>query len=127
MRSSISMTAWLAPPCRGPQRAQMPAEIEAKRFAWLLPTMRTVEVLQFCSWSACRIRSRLRARVRTGLTWYGSAGTENIMWGEFAQYDRSLRGYMNGCPTFFLYEKPAMVIALASSRMILRSRLLSSV
>ena len=33
--SSISITAWLAPPCSGPHRAQMPAEIEANRFAWL--------------------------------------------------------------------------------------------
>ena len=74
------MTAWLAPPWSGPQSAQMPAEIEAKRFAWLLPTMRTVEVLQFCSWSAWRIRSRLSARSSTGRTLYGSAGTANIMW-----------------------------------------------
>ena len=43
------MTSWLAPPCSGPQRAQMPAEIEAKRFACELPTRRTVDVEQFCS------------------------------------------------------------------------------
>ena len=79
MLSSISITAWLAPPWSGPQRAEMPAEMEAKRFAWLLPTMRTVEVLQFCSWSAWRMSSRLSARSSTGRTSYGSAGTANIM------------------------------------------------
>ncbi len=36
---------------RAPQ-AQMPAEIEANRLASLEPTIRTVDVLQFCSWSA---------------------------------------------------------------------------
>jgi hypothetical protein len=41
--------------------------------------MRTVEVLQFCSWSACRMSRRLSARSTTGRTVYGSAGTENIM------------------------------------------------
>jgi hypothetical protein len=43
------MTFWLAPPWSGPQSAMTPAEIEAKRLAWLDPTIRTVEVLQFCS------------------------------------------------------------------------------
>ncbi len=37
--SSISTQAWLAPPCSGPHRALMPAEIEANRFASLEPTM----------------------------------------------------------------------------------------
>ena len=35
--SSISSTSWLAPPCSGPQSAQMPAEIEANRLACELP------------------------------------------------------------------------------------------
>ncbi len=39
----------------------MPAEIDANRLALLEPTMRTVDVLQFCSWSACTISSRFRA------------------------------------------------------------------
>jgi hypothetical protein len=64
---SISMTAWLAPPWRGPQRALMPAEIEAKRLALELPTRRTVLVEQFCSWSAWRISSRSRAFAMAGL------------------------------------------------------------
>ena len=46
---SISSTSTLAPPCKGPQRAQTPAAQEAKRLALLEPTMRTVEVEQFCS------------------------------------------------------------------------------
>jgi hypothetical protein len=49
MPSSISRTAWLAPPWRRPQRAETPADMEVKRLAWELPTMRTVEVEQFCS------------------------------------------------------------------------------
>ena len=46
---SISMTSWLAPPWRGPQRALMPAEIAANRFTIDEPTSRTVLVEQFCS------------------------------------------------------------------------------
>ena len=49
MSSSISMTAWLAPPWSGPQRAQTPAEALANRFALLEAVMRTVAVEQFCS------------------------------------------------------------------------------
>ncbi len=35
-----------------PHNAQIPAEMEANKFALEEPTSRTVEVLQFCSWSA---------------------------------------------------------------------------
>ncbi|SKW68885.1 Uncharacterised protein [Mycobacteroides abscessus subsp. massiliense] len=49
MRSSISSTAWLAPPCSGPHSALMPPETEVNRFASDEPTSRTVEVEQFCS------------------------------------------------------------------------------
>ena len=55
------MTSWLAPPWSGPHSAQMPAEIDANRFACELPTRRTVDVEQFCSWSACRMSSRFSA------------------------------------------------------------------
>src|SRR4029078_10282479 len=119
MVSSISMTFWLAPPCSGPQRAQMPAEIEAKRLAWLLPTMRTVDVAQFCSWSAWRMSSRFKARATTGEMRYGSAGTANIMCRKFSVYERSLRGYMNGWPIDFLYENAAIVRAFDSRRTML--------
>jgi hypothetical protein len=82
---SISSTSWLAPPCSGPQRAQMPALIDANRFALLEPTIRTVLVEQFCSWSACRIRSRFIAFTSSGSISYSSAGTENIMLRKFSQ------------------------------------------
>jgi hypothetical protein len=35
----------------------MPAETEANRLACEEPTSRTVDVEQFCSWSACRMNS----------------------------------------------------------------------
>ena len=63
---------------RAPQ-AQMPAEIEANRLASLEPTMRTVDVLQFCSWSACTINSKFSASTKSGSISYGSHGTANIM------------------------------------------------
>src|SRR5258707_249952 len=50
--------------------------------------MRTVEVEQFCSWSACRMSSWLSAFSRTGEISYSSLGTANIMWRKFAQYAR---------------------------------------
>ena len=57
----------------------MPAEIEAYRLARLEPARRTVEVEQFCSWSACRM-SRIRsARAASGSMTYGSVGTANII------------------------------------------------
>ena len=62
------MTAWFAPPWSGPHSARMPAAIAAYRLAPELPTMRTVDVEQFCSWSACRIRSWFSAFSRTGET-----------------------------------------------------------
>ncbi len=62
------MTAWLAPPCSGPHRAETPDEIEAKRLACEEPTTRTVEVEQFCSWSACRISSKSSALAMTSST-----------------------------------------------------------
>ena len=46
----------------------MPALMLLYRLLWLLPTMRTVLALQFCSWSACRIRSLFSASATTGST-----------------------------------------------------------
>jgi hypothetical protein len=46
---NISKTAWLAPPCKGPQSAEIPAEIEGNKPACEEPTILTVEVEQFCS------------------------------------------------------------------------------
>ncbi len=63
----------------------MPAEIEANRFASLEPTIRTVDVLQFCSWSACTINSRFKASTKSGSISYGSLGTANIIRRKFSQ------------------------------------------
>ena len=79
MPASISSTAWLAPPCSGPNSAATPAEIDTNRLALLDPTMRTVEVEQFCSWSACSRNSRFSALLATGLTSYSSAGTPKVI------------------------------------------------
>jgi hypothetical protein len=57
----------------------MPAEIDAYRLAWLEPTSRTVEVEQFCSWSAWRMSRMRSARAASGSTVYASDGTENII------------------------------------------------
>ena len=37
------------------------------RLAWDEPTTRTVEVEQFCSWSACKMKSLLRAGLNDGV------------------------------------------------------------
>ena len=60
------ITATFAPPCNGPESAQMPADIEVNKLAALEPTMRTVEVEQFCSWSAWSSNTRLRAFATSG-------------------------------------------------------------
>src|SRR5690625_6144991 len=61
MSSSISSTAWLAPPCEGPDRALMPEAMLAKMSAFEEPTTRTVAVEQLSSWSACRMSNRSTA------------------------------------------------------------------
>jgi hypothetical protein len=90
---------------RAPQR-EMPAEIAGEQVGLpTLPTVRTVEVEQFCSWSACRISSRSSALgAITGSTSYSSHGRAEHHAQEVAAYDRSLRGYMNGWPMLCLYE-----------------------
>ena len=87
----------------------MPEAIAAYRLAPELPTMRTVEVEQFCSWSAWRMSRVLSAFSSTGETGYSSVGTANIMWRKLPQYLSSFRGYMNGWPMLFLYENAAIV------------------
>src|SRR3989338_1513698 len=101
--SSISTTSWLAPPCNGPHKAQTPAETDAYRLAQELPTSRTAEVLQFCSWSACKIKSVCRALTAVSLIRYSFLGVENIMCRKFGIYRRSARGGTNGCLTDFRY------------------------
>ncbi|GMA86042.1 hypothetical protein GCM10025868_12920 [Angustibacter aerolatus] len=102
MRSSISRTAEFAPPCSGPDRAWMPADTDANRFAWPEPTSRTVDVEQFCSWSACRMNSRSSAFVMAGSTSYGSAGKPNVSRRKFSTSPIELSGYRNGWPMLFL-------------------------
>ena len=52
---------------RAPQ-AHTPAAALANRLAWLDATMRTVEVEQFCSWSACSRKIRSSALTTSGLS-----------------------------------------------------------
>ncbi len=61
-------------------------------FACEEPTRRTVEVEQFCSWSACRMSSLSSAETTTGSSSYSWAGTEKVMRRKFSTYPRSLRG-----------------------------------
>ena len=64
--SSIRSTASLAPPCSGPYSAAIPADTAENGSTCEEPTPRTAFVEQFCSWSACRIRSVSSARSSTG-------------------------------------------------------------
>ena len=60
------------------------------------PTRRTVEVEQFCSWSACRISSMSSALASLGSTSYGSAGKPNDIRRKFSTRLSELSGYRNG-------------------------------
>src|SRR6187431_975623 len=102
MDSSISSTDWLAPPCSGPKSALIPADTDAKRLACEEPTIRTVDVEQFCSWSACSSNNWFSALDRTGLTSYGSAGTPKVIRRKLSTKPSELSGYRYGCPTDFL-------------------------
>ena len=82
--SSILSAASLAPPCAGPHRQAMPAAMQANGLAPDDPASRTVEVEAFCSWSACRMKIVSSAFASTGLTTYGSAGTEKHMRRKFS-------------------------------------------
>ena len=53
------------------------------------PTMRTVDVEQFCSWSACRRKMRSSAFTISGFISYSLYGSANIMCRKFAVYLRS--------------------------------------
>jgi hypothetical protein len=65
--SSIRSTASLAPPCSGPYSAAMAPAVAEYGSACELPMLRIAFVLQFCSWSACRMKSTSSARSSTGL------------------------------------------------------------
>ena len=88
----MSSTAWFAPPWSGPKSALIPAEIDANRLACDEPTSRTVEVEQFCSWSACSMSSRSSAPTMTGSSSYGSAGKPKVIRRKFSVSDNELSG-----------------------------------
>src|ERR1700761_68560 len=94
----------------------MPAAIQANGLAPEEPARRTVEVEAFCSWSACRMKMRSMARVRTGLGAQSSAVTLRDMRRKFSAKLSSLRGDTNGWPTEYLTARAAMVGILAISR-----------
>ena len=58
--------------------------------------MRTVDVEQFCSWSACRTKSMSRVRTTSGSTSYSAVGTPNVMRRKFSVRPMELSGYRNG-------------------------------
>ena len=63
----------------------MAAAVEANGSACELPTARMALVLQFCSWSACRMNSTSSARASTLFGWYfGSAGIFHSMFMKFS-------------------------------------------
>ena len=70
----------------------MPAETDANRLALDEPTSRTVDVEQFCSWSACRMRSRSSALTMSSSMSYGSAGKPKVMRRKFSGSERELSG-----------------------------------
>jgi hypothetical protein len=94
----------------------MPAEMLANRLASDEPTSRTVDVEQFCSWSACSTNSRSSALVITGSGVYGSVGSPNVIRRKFSTRPSELSGYSAAWPTDFLYAYAAIVGILASSR-----------
>jgi len=75
-----------------------PAAIDAKRLALLLPTMRTVDVLQFCSWSAWSVKMTSTTRSMAGSGRYLDSAILNIMLRKFPAKLRSLSGYTYGYP-----------------------------
>src|ERR1700752_2941111 len=105
-----------APPCLGPHSEAMPAAMQANGLAPEEPARRTVEVDAFCSWSACRMKIRSMARVRTGLGFQSSAGTETHMRRKLSAEESSLRGDTNGWPRKYLKARAAIVGILAISR-----------
>ncbi len=114
--------ASFAPPCAGPHRHATPAAIAANGLVPDDAHSRTVDVDAFCSWSACRMKIRSSARTSTSLTVYSSHGVANIIRMKFAAYAWSLRGYMYGWPTVYLYAIATSVGILAISRIAEMSR-----
>ena len=74
----MERTASFAPPWYGPQRAVIPAAIQAKGLASEEPAILTVEVEAFYSWSACNIKMTSTALTIMGSHLNSSIGFENI-------------------------------------------------
>ena len=112
----------MAPPCAGPHRHATPAAMAANGLVPDDAHRRTVDVDAFCSWSACRMKMRSSARTSTSFDLKSSHGVANIMRMKLPAYDRSLRGYMYGCPTVYLYAIDTSVGSLAIRRIAEMSR-----
>ena len=100
--SSIVSTASLAPPCSGPNRALMPADTEANMLACAEPTMRTVEVEQFCSSSACSTeqqveRTHHHGRARTARRGTRTSCTGSSRPGRGCSRGRASAGRRSSC------------------------------
>ena len=74
----------MAPPCSGPHKAQMPAEIEANRFASRAdhPHGRRAAILLVVG---MHDQQQVQRSTKSGSSWYGSLGTENIIRRKFSQ------------------------------------------
>ena len=90
---SILITASFAPPWSGPYSAAAAAAVAEYGSASELPTERIALVLQFCSWSACRMNSTSIARSSTGSGAYFGSDIFHSIERKFPVYQRSLSGY----------------------------------
>ena len=79
MSLSIRSTCSFAPPCSGPYSAAVAAAAAEYGSARELPTTRIALVEQFCSWSACRVKSTSSAWARTGSGLYRGSVIRRIM------------------------------------------------
>jgi hypothetical protein len=82
--SSISSTAWLAPPCSGPEQRVDAGGDRREEVGVRRADQRTVEVEQFCSWSACRISSRSSARSRSRVDLVGLGRVPKVIRRKFS-------------------------------------------
>ena len=114
--------ASFAPPCAGPHKHATPAAIAANGLVPDDAHSRTVDVDAFCSWSACRMKIRSSARASTSFGLKSSHGVANIIRMKFIAYGSSLRGYMYGWPTEYLYAIATSVGIFAISRIAEMSR-----
>jgi hypothetical protein len=89
---SIRSTRSFAPPWSGPYSAAAADDTATYGSAWELPTVRIVVVLQFCSWSMCRMKRTSSAFSRMGSGSYFGSEILYIMLRKFPAKLRSLSG-----------------------------------